>query len=235
VLARRRQLRITCLLVFGLWVAVRAVAQSPAEIEAEPLAKLQPGETAVPGQCLTEQELDLIGRLDALTRPTVGVEGSGGGDDPAPFDPHYFVGVWEVEGVLPDSPLGASTEFYGTETVRYLDACTYESALEASVVGGTVTVSSRFMYDRRATYLVREENDSRGFAFLKVGPVGGDPGGYFSHHWEAAPVMSDGTQVRLSGRTFMVSPYSYEIRTRMSVDGGPFVNYGTVRWERVED
>ncbi len=88
MLARRRQLRITCHLVFGLWVAVRAVAQSPAEIEAEPLAKLQPGETAVPGQCLTEQELDLIGRLDALTRPTVGVEGSGGGDDPAPFEPH---------------------------------------------------------------------------------------------------------------------------------------------------
>ena len=185
--------------------------------------------------CLTEEELELIGRLDALTRPTAGVEGSGGGDDPAPFDPHYFVGAWEVEGVLPDSPLGASTEFYGTEVVRHVDACTYEGVLEASVVGGTVTVASRLMYDRRATYLVREEEDSRGFAFLKVGRVGGDPGGYFSHHWEAASVMSDGVQIRLAGRTFILSPYSYEIRTRMSVDGEPFVNYGTVRWERVDD
>ena len=100
-------------------------AQTPAELEAEPIVKLEPGETEVEGQCLTEQELDLIARLNALRRPTLGVEGDAEGDDPAPFDPHYFVGRWEVEGVLPDSPLAESSEFVGTETVRHVEGCTY--------------------------------------------------------------------------------------------------------------
>ena len=62
-----------------------------------------------------------------------------------------------------------------------------------------------------------------------------DAGGYFSHFWEAAPVVSQEQQVRLAGRTFMLSPFRYEVRGRISVDGGPFVNFGTVRWERVEE
>ena len=47
--------------------------QTLEEIEAEPIVKLQPGATVVPGQCLTQQELDLLHQLDALQRPTVGV------------------------------------------------------------------------------------------------------------------------------------------------------------------
>ena len=106
---RNAALSVCLLLTFAAAVA----AQTPRELEAEPVVKLQAGETEVAGQCLTEQELDLIARLDALRRPTLGVEGDGEGDDPAPFDPHYFVGSWEVEGVLPDSPLAESSEFVG--------------------------------------------------------------------------------------------------------------------------
>ena len=221
----------------ALWLvgALPAPAQTSAQIEAEPIVQLQPGETMVPGECLTQQELDLIAGLNALRRPTVGIEGDEEGDDQAPFNPHYFVGTWEVEGVLPESPLGEATEFYGTEVFRYAGDCIYQGTLEATTVGGDVTIASRLMYDRRAAYLVRLEDDSRGVEFVRVGRVGGDPGGYFSHHWQAAPVMSQGQQVRLTGRTFMLSPYRYEIQTRISVDGGPSVNFGTVRWERVEE
>ena len=228
---RNAALSVCLLLAF----AAAGAGQTPRELEAEPVVKLQPGETEVAGQCLTEQELDLIARLDALRRPTLGVEGDGEGDDPAPFDPHYFVGRWEVEGVLPDSPLAESSEFAGTETVRHVEGCTYASTIEAATFDGDVTVESILVYDRRMKYLVRLEEDSRGFELLKTGRLGGDPGGYFSHHWEAAPIMRGESRVRLAGRTFMLSPFHYDVRMRISVDDEPFVNYGTLRWRRLDD
>ena len=213
-------------------MAVAVVAQTPAQVEAEPILKLRSGETPVEGECLTEEELELIAGLNALRRPTVGREGQDHGDDPAPFNPHYMVGTWEIEGVLPDSALGDAGEFLGTETVRYTGDCTYESTLEATLGDEPLTVSARMIYDRRSSYLVRLEDDSRGFELLKVGTVGGDPGGYYSHHWEAPPVDRDGTSVRLRGRTYMTSPMAYQLRMQVSADGGSYVNFGTVRWRR---
>ena len=209
-------------------------AQTTAQIEAEPIVKLREGETLTPAQCLSEQELELIDALNALRRPTVGVERDGEGDDPAPFDPHYLVGVWNIEGVLPESPLAPSGFFAGTETVRHVSGCTYESTIEASVDDAPVTVEALMVYDRRAGYLVRIEDDSRGFRLVKLGRVGGDPGGYFSHHWEAAPITRGESRIRLRGRTYMTSPFAYQVRTRISIDGGPFVNFGSVWWERAE-
>ena len=216
-------------------LAPQAAAQTREQIEAEPLVKLQPGETAVPGQCLTREELDLIAGLNALRRPTVGVEGEDGGDDPEPFDPHFFVGTWEFEGVLPESPLGEAGEFYGTETVRHVEGCTYESRTTATLAGSSLTITSRLIYDRRVKYLVRIDDDSRGFEVLKVGVLRGDPGGYSSHHWEAPVIDVGGSEVRLRGRTYITSPFAIRDRTEISVDGGPFTNYGTVMRDRVDE
>ena len=216
-------------------LAPPAAAQTDEQIEAEPLVKLQPGETAVAGQCLTREELDLIDGLNALTRPTVGVEGQDGGDDPAPFDPHFFVGTWEFESVLPESPLGEAGEYYGTETVRHVEGCTYESRTTATLAGSDVTTTSRLIYDRRAEYMVRIDDDSRGFEVVKVGVLRGDPGGYFSHHWEAPAINVQGSQVRLRGRTYITSPYAMRDRTEISVDGGSFTNFGTVMRDRVDE
>jgi hypothetical protein len=211
------------------------LAQTPAEIEAEPIVKLQPGETNAPGQCLTQQELDLIDRLNALRRPTVGVEGEDQGDDPAPFDPHYFVGSWTFEGVMPESPLGEAGDFIGTETVRHVNGCTYKSTLDATVADRPVTITTRMFYDRQMRYLLRIEDDSRGFEFLKMGRVGGDPGGFFSHHWEAPAVTNNGTMVRLRGRTYITSPFAYRLQLRIGVNDGPFTNFGSIWWDRVDD
>ena len=210
-------------------------AQTPEEIAAEPIVKLEPGETPVPGQCLTQQALNLIDALNALRRPTLGVEANGDGDDPAPFDPHYLVGEWTIEGVLPDSPLAPAGEFVGTEVVRHVEGCTYASTIEATVAGEAVTIEALMIYDRRARYLVRIEDDSRGFRLVKVGRVGGDPGGYFSHHWAAPAVARAGGEVRLAGRTYMTSPYAYQVRMRISLDDGPLTSFGSVWWERVGD
>lgn len=226
--------RLIACTVLLIVAAAPAAAQTTAQIEAEPIVKLQPGETLTPDQCLSQQELALIDALNALRRPTVGVERDGEGDDPAPFDPHYLVGTWHIEGVLPESPLAPAGFFEGTETVRHVGGCTYESTVEAAVDDAPVTIAALMIYDRRANYLVRIEDDSRGFRLVKVGRVGGDPGGYFSHHWEAAPITREGAGIRLRGRTYMTSPFAYQVRTRISTDDGPFVNFGSVWWERGE-
>jgi hypothetical protein len=210
------------------WASVST--QAP-PLPQEPPVKLQPGETVVPGECLTGQELDLIKRLQALKRPTRGVEFPDG-DDPMRFNPHYFVGRWQIEGVLPESPFGPAGEFTGIETVRHVEGCTYESTIQAKLAGAAYTVKTLMVYDRKAKHLVRLEQDSRGFQILKTGPVGGDSGGYFTHHWEAPAVVVKGRKVRLTGQTFLASPVNHRLRMQLSVDGAQPLNYGTTWWRR---
>ncbi len=135
--------------------------------------------------------------------------------------------------MLPESPLGESGDFVGTETIRHIEGCSYESTIEARIAADEVRISSRLIYDRRARYLVRIEEDSRGFELVKVGSVGGDPGGYFSYYWETPAISRGGSAVRLKGRTFFSSPDAFRKRMQISVDGEPFVSFGTVRWRRV--
>lgn len=212
-----------------LWLPLVAQSRQPAQ---PPAVRLQPGETPVPGQCLTEQELSLNQSLRALTRPTRGVEAGNQADDPLRFDPHYLVGRWKIEGVLPESPLSPAGDVNGTETVRFLNHCTYEATLQAKGAGPAFTVKSLIVYDRRAGYLVKHEQDSRGFQVLKTGVVGGDAGGYFSHHWQAPEFAYKGRRIRLQGQTFMASPENYRIRMQLSVDDGPATAYGTLWWTR---
>ena len=221
---------IVALLVVVSWALLVAQAPPPQQ---EPSVKLRPGETVAPGQCLTAEELDLITRLQALKRPTRGAE-SADGDDQMRFNPNYFVGRWRIEGVLPDSPLGQAGELTGIETVRHVDGCTYESTTQAKLSGAAYTVKTLMVYDRKAKYLVRLEQDSRGFQLLKTGPVGGDSGGYFTHYWEAPAFTYKGKKVRLTGSTFMASPVNNRLRMQIAVDDQPSGNYGTTWWHRDE-
>jgi hypothetical protein len=220
-------------MVFGVSGVVSALTQAPQGPSMQPPARLQPGETPVAGQCLTQQELDLIKGLQALTRPTRGAEYADH-DDQMRFDPRYFVGTWRIEGVLPESPLGAAGEFSGIETVRYAGNCAYESTIQAKLAGTAFTVKALQVYDRKARYMVRLEQDSRGFQLLKTGPVGGDSGGYFTHHWEVPAFVYKGKKIRLTGSTFLASPVNHRLRMMISVDDQPPVNYGTTWWRRQE-
>ncbi len=216
----------------GLW-PVFAEQQPPPPAVKEPPVRLEAGETLVPGECLTKEELTLMSRLKGLKRPTLGVERDGEGDDQPRFNPNYLLGTWNVEGTLPESPLGPAGDFVGVETVRYADHCTYEGTAKIKRPDGAVTINSITVYDRRALYMVRQERDSRGFELLKTGAIGGDAGGYFSHHWEAPQItLKGGRKVRLKGSTFFASPENYRLRMQISTDGGPFVNYGTIWWRR---
>ena len=220
-------------LILVVLLGTAALTQPP-DKAAEPPVRLKAGETPVPGQCLTREELDLIKGLQALKRPTRGAE-SNDPDDPLRFDPEYFVGRWRIEGVLPESPFGAAGEYAGTETVRHVDGCTYEGTIQAKLSGAAYTVKTLMVYDRKARYLVRLEQDSRGFQLLKTGPVGGDAGGYFTHYWEAPAITYKGRKLRLSGATFLASPVNHRLRMQLAVDDQPAVSYGTTWWRREGD
>jgi hypothetical protein len=222
-------MRLCALCCLAVLVVVPVFAQPTAQ--REPPVKLQPGESAVPGQCLTKEELDLNRALRALTRPTVGVENPDG-DDPLRFDPHYLVGRWTIEGVVPESPLSPAGDMTGVETVRHVDGCTYQAVAEMKTPGGAYKVESVIVYDRAAGYMVRREKDSRGFELLKVGVVGGDAGGYFSHHWNAPSVTYKGARLHLNGSTFFASPDNYRLRMQLAADGQAPMNYGTIWWRR---
>lgn len=220
-----------CAFVLAATSAV-AIAQRGGQPQEPPVKRL-PGDTPAAGQCLPKEDLDLISSLQALKRPTLGVERDSAGDDQPPFNPHYFVGAWSIEGVLPESPLAPAGEIAGTETIRLVESCTYESTLHAKGPGGPFTVKAVMVYDRAAGYAVRSEQDSRGFQLLKTGRVGGDAGGYFTHHWNAPPFAYKGRRIHLRGNTFLASPDNFRLRMQISVDGGPFTNFGTLWWNRV--
>ena len=223
----------TNLLSVVLSTALCAPLVAHAQRSDEPPVKLQPGDTRVPGQCLSQQEFDLNAALDALTRPTHGYEFSDEADDVPRFDPHEFVGTWTIDGVLPDTALGPAGEVAGVETIQHVEDCVYQSVTSLTMGDDvTVTVQSLIVYDRAAAYMVRLDQDSRGFRLLKTGRFGGDPGGYHSHHWDTPPFTYQGRQVRMRGTTFFPSPGVSRLRTQISEDGQPFVNYGTLWWRR---
>lgn len=210
-------------------LSAQAPSQGPSVSSA---VKLQAGETAVPGECLTKEELDLNQRLKALTRPTRGVEAGADGDDPLRFNPSYLVGKWNIDGVVPESPLGPAGDMSGVDTVRHVRDCTYESTLQVKAPGPAYTVKSLVVFDRQAGYMMRLEQDSRGFQMLQAGVIGGDAGGYFSHHWQSPEFSFKTRRVRLQGTSFYASPENYRVRMQIAVDDQPFTAYGTLWWRR---
>lgn len=225
------KLAIPSIVFVASFASLTAQSGRPAPA-AQPAVKLQAGETAVPGECLTKEQLDLNQRLQALTRPTRGVEAGQDGDDPLRFNPSYLIGKWNVDGVVPESPLGPAGDMSGVDTVRHLRDCTYESTLLVKGLGAPFTVKSLIVFDRQAGYMVKLEQDSRGFQILQTGPMGGDAGGYFSHHWQSPEFTYKAKRVRLQGTSFFASPENYRVRMQIAVDDQPFVAYGTLWWRR---
>jgi hypothetical protein len=191
-----------------------------------PLLVRAPGETAVPGKCIFKEDLDLIAARRALARTTLN------NDAQAPFDPDYLVGRWTFEYDMPESALGPGGQISGSETVQHAEGCLYEGTTQAKGPAGAFTIKSTIVYDPSAHYMLVLERDSRGFEVLKSGRVGGDSGGYYTHHWQAAPFTVKGKKVRLKGTTFMASPGNYRVRTEISEGDDPFVNLGTVWVQR---
>ncbi len=168
------------------------------------------------------------GQIPDLGRPTQA------GDEVPAFDyDAYFPGEWTFEWRVPDSPLGPGGLITGTETYHPgEDGRNYRSTMEAEGPDGPFTVSSTIIYLAEQRAFVRQEADSRGFARLMAGRIGGDLGGFYTIHYEAAPFEANGSQVVVRLVTRLVSPVNYRVEARISVDGGPFTNFGNAWWQK---
>jgi hypothetical protein len=204
---------------------VTILAQGTPPSGPTPIARAE-GETRVPGKCLFKEDLDVIEAHRVRTRSTLN------NDAPAPFDPDYLVGRWKYEYEASESVLGPGGQVSAIEAVQNVEGCLYEGTTQAKGPAGAFTIKSTIVYDPSAHYMVVLERDSRGFDLLKTGHVGGDSGGFYTHHWEAAPFTFKGKRVRLKGTTFMASPANYRVRDQISEGDDPFVNLGTVWVQR---
>ena len=168
------------------------------------------------------------GQIPDLGRPTEA------GDEVPTFDyDAYFPGVWSFEWRVPDSPLGPGGLITGTETFEPgSDGRNYRATLEAEGPAGSFTTRSTIIYLAEQRAFVRHDDDSRGFSMLRAGRIGGDLGGFYTIHYETAPFEANGRQVRLRMTTRLVSPVNYRVESRISLDGGPFTNFGNAWWRK---
>lgn len=154
------------------------------------------------------------------------------GEVEEPFDPDYLVGQWELEWVAPDSPLASAGDVLGTLTLRYVEGCMYEGTFTGKTADGAYTSTVTIVFDPSVRYMVWTEQDSRGISVLRPGRVGGDLGGYYTHFWEQPVFTYKGRTVRLRGTTFFQSPVLFRVRSQISVDGEPYVNFGAADFRK---
>ena len=154
-----------------------------------------------------------------------------------PFDPRYFLGVWEIEWNPPETGLVPAGSYTGTETVTHINNRYLKVDLAMENEDGT-KISGQGMifyeYSLGGQSIVRYVAYDAGFALLQHGPVGGDLGGYHSQFWETPEVMVNDQTFELQGRSYFVSPAAYRVNQQISIDGEEFFNFG-VMWLTKEE
>ena len=206
----------------GVAVLLVAAGAAPA-LAAGPGSPQPPDRSQAPDRSQLPQ-----GQIPDLGRPTEA------GDEVPTFDyDAYFPGVWTFEWRVPDSPLGPGGLITGTETFEPgSDGRHYLATVEAEGPDGPFTTQSTIIYLAGQRAFLRHDADSRGYAMLRAGRVGGDLGGFYTIHYETAPFEAAGQEVRLRLTTRLVSPVNYRVESRISVDGGPFTNFGNAWWRK---
>ena len=155
------------------------------------------------------------------------------GDPMPPPNMDYFLGTWLFEWNVPESPLGPAGKMKGKETyTKSAKDGSYESKVEGEGPSGSFKGSATTIYNEKDRVVTRSESALFGTALTMKGPIGGDLGGYYTIHWEAGPVTKAGKTVRLKGKTLMLSPAHYRLQVTISIDGGPFTNYGSAWFRR---
>ncbi len=169
------------------------------------------------------------GQMPDLGRPTKV-------DDRLPafnFDA-YFPGKWTFEWDVPEGALGPSGRITGTTVYKPLDGRFYEATTDATGPGGKFTVHEVIGYHKEGKGVARQVTDSRGFSYLQIGTIGGDLGGIYNIFFESTPFTYNGATIRIKHAMRLLSPLNYKVATTVSVDGGPFKNYGNPWWRKDE-
>lgn len=146
----------------------------------------------------------------------------------------YFVGEWTFDWNAPESPLGPAGKYKGKETYKKVNASTYESVIEGEGPAGAFKGRATTVYDEKEKLVTRSETGLFGVSMKKSGPIGGDLGGYYTIFWETEPIKKGGKTVKLKGKTLMLSPANYRLQVQISVDGGPYTNFGNPWFHKTE-
>lgn len=155
-------------------------------------------------------------------------------DPMPPVNMDYFVGAWTFDWNVPESPLGPAGKFKGTETYKKISAGKYESVIEGDSPLGALKGRATLSYSEKDKQVTRTESGMFGVTQTKTGPVGGDLGGYYTIFWETEPIKKGGKTVKLKGKTLMLSPAHYRLQVQISVDGGPYTNFGSPWFRKAE-
>lgn len=156
-------------------------------------------------------------------------------DPMPPPNMDYFVGAWTFDWNVPESPLGPAGKIKGKETYKKINASTYESEIEGDGPIGAFKGRATTVYHEKEKQVTRTETGIFGNLQLKkMGPIGGDLGGYYTIFWETEPIKKDGKTVKLKGKTLMLSPAHYRLQVQISVDGGPYTNFGNPWFRRAD-
>jgi hypothetical protein len=177
-------------------------------------------------ECLTAEQKQFIAETRKQTKR------AGPSNQEELLDPDYFVGTWGVEWVAPESPLGREGDVTGTLNISHVLGCHYEGTFNMKGPDGPYTATLQLTYDVNRKYLVWVESDSRGFRHIRMGPVGGDPGGYYTYFWEEPVMKVKDANVAMRGTLDTRSPLMFLLRQQISVAGEPFVNFGTVTFTK---
>jgi hypothetical protein len=143
-----------------------------------------------------------------------------------PPDMDYFIGAWTFDWNVPESPLSPAGKFKGTETYKKIAAGKYESVVEGDSPLGAFKSRATMSYSEKDKQVTRTESGFFGITQNKTGPIGGDLGGYYTIFWETEPIKKGGRTIKLKGKTLMLSPAHYRLQVQISVDNGPYTNFG---------
>jgi hypothetical protein len=155
-------------------------------------------------------------------------------DPMPPPNMDYFVGAWAFEWNVPESPLGPAGKYKGKETYKKINATTYESEIEGEGPAGAFKGRATTTYNEKEKLVTRSETGLFGVSLTKSGPIGGDLGGYYTIFWETPPIKKGGKTMKLKGKTLMLSPANYRLQVQISVDGGPYTNFGNPWFRKIE-
>ncbi|MDQ3012420.1 MAG: hypothetical protein M3X11_17135 [Acidobacteriota bacterium] len=156
-------------------------------------------------------------------------------DPMPPPNMDYFIGTWMFDWNVPESPLGPTGKIKGKETYKKLNAATYESEIEGEGLAGAFKGHATTTYNEKEKQVMRTEAGIFGnLTMKKVGSIGGDLGGYYTIFWETEPIKKDGKMIKLKGKTLMLSPGNYRLQVQISVDGGPYTNFGNPWFRKTE-
>jgi hypothetical protein len=144
----------------------------------------------------------------------------------------YFPGKWTFEWDVPEGAFGPAGRITGTTVYKPVDGGFYEADTDAMGPGGAFKTHELIAYHKEGKALSRYVSDSRGFSFLEIAPIGGDLGGIYNILFESSPFKYGGKTLRMKHTIRLLSPLNYRVATTVSVNGGPFTNYGNPWWRK---